>query len=808
MTPNYAASIEFLRRFHPGRRWALTAIHPDKNFKPRTMTATYDAKHEAECVKWLEDKGATYNIYFSVAEPNKHLLKKAERTDIDRVWYLHVDIDPRTGEPIPAEQARILGLLQGTGRTEVIPGKLPKPAIITFSGGGYQGFWPLETPIEIGGSLEKAEDAKLHNLHVELVLGADNCHNIDRVMRLPGTINRPDANKIAKGRVEALAEVIAWDEIKYGLDRFPKANPIGKADPIDDSFPGQSRPKKDNSAKYQAPADVKRLETLDDLPVADWVKALINIGYDAKNPNPMLPKKYPSRSEALFAVVCALVKGGCTKDVIYSILTDSRFGISDSVLELGSRADRYATRQIDRAMEEAVHPWLKKMNERFAVVESIGGRCRVIEEQWDEGMKRFRMAKQTFDDFQNRYMHIKVDTGFNSDGKPTSKPLGLWWLSQPNRRQYDKIVFAPGQDVDGSYNLWRGYGCECIPGDCSLFLEHVKTVICGGREEHYKYLLGWMATTIQHPDRTGGTAIVLKGDQGTGKGVFAKGFGKLLGRHNMQIADPKHLVGNFNAHLRDCVVLFADEAFFAGDKKHENILKMLITEEMLTIEAKGVDAESSANCVHLIMASNDHWVVPAGVGDRRFFVLHVNSTHKEDTAYFESIMSQLKDGGYEALLHYLMHYDISKFDGRLMPKTDELQQQKIFSLGCEEKWLREKLVDGRLLPEQGSWERDIPEGTLYYDYLNFAKTANAYRRMDKSALKAILTKYLPVQQYNADASILVIQTDGQMKMTERPRMYRFPALDECRKLWDINFGGKTEWDSGMTTNEQYAAFKE
>jgi len=34
------------------------------------------------------------------------------------------------------------------------------------------------------------------------------------------------------------------------------------------------------------------------------------------------------------------------------------------------------------------------------------------------------------------------------------------------------------------------------------------------------------------------------------------------------------LVGNFNAHLIDCVLLFADEAFWAGDKQGENTLNL------------------------------------------------------------------------------------------------------------------------------------------------------------------------------------------------------------------------------------------
>ena len=41
----------------------------------------------------------------------------------------------------------------------------------------------------------------------------------------------------------------------------------------------------------------------------------------------------------------------------------------------------------------------------------------------------------------------------------------------------------------------------------------------------------------------------------------------------------------------------------------------------LMVEPKGIDAETASNFVHLIMASNESWVVPAGFGERRLLVL-------------------------------------------------------------------------------------------------------------------------------------------------------------------------------------------
>jgi hypothetical protein len=41
-------------------------------------------------------------------------------------------------------------------------------------------------------------------------------------------------------------------------------------------------------------------------------------------------------------------------------------------------------------------------------------------------------------------------------GKKTV-PLADFWLSNGNRRQYQGLVFSPGRDVPGYYNLWRGF---------------------------------------------------------------------------------------------------------------------------------------------------------------------------------------------------------------------------------------------------------------------------------------------------------------------------------------------------------------
>src|SRR5262245_6309673 len=267
-----------------------------------------------------------------------------------------------------------------------------------------------------------------------------------------------------------------------------------------------------------------------------------------------------------------------------------------------------------------------------------------------------------------------------SDGI-TSREVGIgkWWINHSERRQYDGVVYAPGESTGRMFNLWTGVGCEPIAGDCELYLAHLHDNICDGDSGHYEYLLNWMANAVQNPGRPGEVAVVVRGREGVGKGVAAKEFGRLFGSHFRHVVHAKHLTGNFNAHLQQCSALFADEAFFAGDRSHESVLKALVTEETLLIEPKGVDSFPVRNCIHLLMSSNADWVVPAGAEARRFFVLNVADARMQDSDYFEAITRQMESGGRGGLLYMLLERDLSDFDVRKVPQTVALAEQKAFS---------------------------------------------------------------------------------------------------------------------------------
>lgn len=763
MQANFSASIEFLRAFHGDAPWVLTAI------KDRAVT-TRTFHEEGACRLWLEEKGADHNIYFQVNPVRGDVEKKTAREDIAAMAWLHIDLDPRAGEDLEEEQKRILDSLLHP------PGDVPPPTCIIFSGGGYQGFWKLSTPIPIDGDVARAEDAKRYNTQLETLFSSDATGNVDRIMRLPGTVNRPDAKKKAKGRRPALAKVVDFCvDRTYDIRRFTKAPPTQAADV---GFAGR---------KVAAPGNVRRVDVMEELgeKLPRWVGPTIVHGKDPEG-----EKTWPSRSEALFAVVCALVRADVSDEDIYSIITDQDHRISESVLEKGSSMERYALRQIERAREECEDKNLREMNDRHAVVRNYGGKCRVLEEQRDDRLERSLLTVQSFGDIEGSYCNVEVTIGNKDNGTPITMPLGKWWLKHPHRRQYDRVTFVPGRDVEGAYNLWRGFACDARPGNCDLYLEHVRETICAGNVEKSNYLLKWMANCVQNPAQPGEVAVVLRGRQGTGKGVFAKTFGALWGRHFMQIANSKFLVGAFNAHLRDCVVLFADEAFHAGDKIAEGVLKTLITEHMLVIEAKGINAETSANCVHLIMASNEQWVAPVGTDDRRFFVLDVTDRRIKDFGFFEALERQMLNGGREALLHFLMNLDLEGWNIRQVPETWEHAVQVDFSRPPEEAWWYQKLRDARVLPEHDKWEREVPAIALFEDFK--AETGEGSQLSFGHLFRRLVPRHERIQKRTP---CTFTRPNGSVATCPRPYFYVLPTLEECRDWFDKAFSGPRNWET-------------
>jgi hypothetical protein len=756
---------EFLSRFIGAHLRCVTAISFNRD---SVVTQTFNSSEDHKCAQFIAEHAGKDNLYFSVNPPRRLMTRKPSLADIELVGWLHVDIDFKTKDG--SEEELVLERLRSGSR-------VLRPHVILNSGGGIQAFWRLKEPVLIQDEHHAREIGRLNQRLAEIFQG-DKCHDIAHIMRLPGTMNVLNPKKVEAGRKQTMARVLdaVW-EGGYPIEEFASSE-TNEVVPISHTV-----------IKKESISDLSRLPN----EVDEFCRNVIIHGHD-----PSDISRFPSRSEALFFVCCALVKAGVPDSKILGIITDHKFGISSSVLDKKApNAERYAVRQIERAHQFCISPALQELNDEHAVILNIGGKCRIMSETFDPVLKRYSINYQSFADFKNAYMNRFVPTTRGEDGRQNFAPMGHWWLSSKNRRQYKSVVFQPGRELKDSYNLWRGFAVEpSTSGSCQRFLEHMKSGLCLGKEEHYQYLLRWMAYAVQFPDRPGQIAVVLQGKQGAGKSIYANAFGSLFGRHFLPISDPKHLIGSFNRHLQDCVVLFADEAFYAGDKKHGSILKALITEESLVIEPKGIDSIVSPNYLHLIMASNEQWVVPAALDDRRFFVLTVDDSKVGNFEYFQAIQDELDHGGRERLLYELQSVDLNGFNIRNVPKTEGLRQQQILTMKPAEEWWYEKITRGSLFEDSTEWDTSCPVILLQVDYQLFLRRNQLPGKSTMAALHHIIKSFLGedrVVKIQGNEPLTYIDSTGIEVKCARPYFLRIPTLDICRKAWHERYPGVSSW---------------
>jgi hypothetical protein len=458
--------------------------------------------------------------------------------------------------------------------------------------------------------------------------------------------------------------------------------------------------------------------------------------------------------------------------------------MTDNVIEMAARAEQNRERAqatevttVD-AGEAMLADALAEMNAEYCVVR-VKGKTRVL--WFEREADRWITCYASFQDFTNYHCNRKVLIN-DEQGRTKSVPLAPFWLNYAKRPTYRGVTFQPneGPVVNGKINLWRGWGIEPAPGKWPLMRAHIREVIAAGNDQFDRYVVGWMANMFQNPGRRAGVAVILVSPQeGVGKGAWATALVRILGQHGLQISNRKHLTGDFNAHFQDLILLFGDEPFWPGDKSAHGILNQMISEPFLFIEPKGIDGYQMPNCLHIIMASNHEWVVPARLSARRYAVNEASNAHMGDKAYFKALYNEMDNGGLAAMLYDLLRYDLSNFDVLDFPRTQALKEQKIQSLEPFDQWWLNLLENGRL------------PGALHSNP----------RRAYTSSLLWHAKETVPGLKFMSDILLgRMLSNQGCKGFKLQGRGWEFPPLVEARQAWEMK-AGKWNWNPNEVADQ-------
>ena len=201
--------------------------------------------------------------------------------------------------------------------------------------------------------------------------------------------------------------------------------------------------------------------------------------------------------------------------------------------------------------------------------------------------------------------------------------------------------------------------------------------------EQYTYLVQWFAHLVQNSNTPVGTALVLRGEEGCTANIFKS----WLGPHFKHLTTNDELTAEFNEWLEDALLVFADESVWGQQQVMKSFRETV----------------KHVNHTHLILSSNNKWIVPVGSSNRRWVVLDVNPKYM---GLFETKVFR------ETLICYLdKHVDLIDFvahDGcvkSLLPSLDPIHA-----------WLYNVLSNGHLDPFLG--ELEVDRSNIVYQILS------------------------------------------------------------------------------------------
>lgn len=373
------------------------------------------------------------------------------------------------------------------------------------------------------------------------------------------------------------------------------------------------------------------------------------------------------------------------------------------------------------------------------------------------------------------------------------------WLEDKKRRQYRGLEFTPAppgqsESRDGFFNLWRGFDVAPIKNTdlAAPWLNHVLENVANNDSATYDWVVSWFAWMVQHPRKRIGTSLALRGGMGTGKTITGKIVGSLFPAHYFLIDEPRYLTGQFNAHLATTLLLQVDEGFWAGDKLAEGRLKGLITSEFQMIEYKGIDPVRMPNYVSLLISSNDDWVVPAGLRERRFTVLDMNPARMQDLKYFAALDACYREpAARAALLWELANWKIDEKALRTVPATEGLWMQKLRSFDSYHSWILEFLVEGGF-GNGAEWPEYVECYDLHSNYLKRCERLGLRHPLNSVAFGIKLKKTMP-----------------EVKRAQKMKRwcYLLPGLEVARETFARDLDYRIDWtDAGefVVSSEQQA----
>jgi len=200
--------------------------------------------------------------------------------------------------------------------------------------------------------------------------------------------------------------------------------------------------------------------------------------------------------------------------------------------------------------------------------------------------------------------------------------------------------------------------------------------LCGQEKEYYNWFIQWLAWQVQYPTSKLPTAVIFQGEQGTGKGVLKTHVLDMIFGNNCQEINQTHLESSFNEYLLGKQIIVANEVMHNENRQTlPNVLKNLVTDELITIRRKFRKELVIRNYTHWIFCTNSDNPIKIEEGDRRYSVFKSKKLEGGGVKARKFVKALIENKEHE-LPHFLTYLKNLELDEFLISMPIETQAKK------------------------------------------------------------------------------------------------------------------------------------
>lgn len=336
-----------------------------------------------------------------------------------------------------------------------------------------------------------------------------------------------------------------------------------------------------------------------------------------------------------------------------------KVGLDDFLVQSGGAAKSQLAKLLHEAEPLGLTQPLWSMNDEFVYVQDPG---LIINQR-----TRTKTAPGAFKDHLQATASYQERT-LKNDGSVSYKAVSAAaaWLKWPLRKEVHKLTYQPGSDrfITNSpalYNTWQGWGVQPREGDHAPFLQLLEHIFTGAEPEAKEWFLRWCAYPLKYPGSKLFSSVVLHGIRhGTGKSFIGYTLGKIYGENFTEI-NQADLHSGFNEWAESRQFVMGDDISGSNKRQDADLLKKLITQQKIRINAKYVPSYTIPDCINYFFTANHPDSFFLEDDDRRFFIHEVQVGPMEQSFYKEYEL-WLDTEGAPAVFDYLMKLDLGDFD--------------------------------------------------------------------------------------------------------------------------------------------------